>query len=139
MKYSPKEASIIFYDGECIFCSRCVHFVLARDHKHIFRFTALQGKTAHSLLPRELISQPDSIVLYENTRVFLRSKAVLHILHRLGGGWKVASLIGKMIPSPILEFFYRWIANHRLNKKFQKNVQGSCQILSSEEKRWFWD
>ena len=34
---------VILYDGVCVFCSRWVRFVAARDEKRRFRFTAIQS------------------------------------------------------------------------------------------------
>jgi predicted DCC family thiol-disulfide oxidoreductase YuxK len=34
---------VILYDGVCVFCSRWVRFVAARDVKRRFRFTAIQS------------------------------------------------------------------------------------------------
>ena len=35
---------VILYDGVCIFCSRWIRFVAARDDAKIFRFTAAYDK-----------------------------------------------------------------------------------------------
>ena len=37
---------VILYDGVCVFCSRWVRFVAARDVARRFRFTAIQSPTA---------------------------------------------------------------------------------------------
>ena len=34
---------MILYDGVCVFCSRWVRFVAARDNAQRFRFTAIQS------------------------------------------------------------------------------------------------
>jgi len=34
---------VILYDGVCVFCSRWIRFVAARDVQHRFRFTAIQS------------------------------------------------------------------------------------------------
>ena len=34
---------VILYDGVCIFCSRWVRFVIARDAQRRFRFTPIQS------------------------------------------------------------------------------------------------
>src|SRR5471030_870593 len=34
---------VILYDGVCVFCSRWIRFVAARDVDHRFRFTAIQS------------------------------------------------------------------------------------------------
>ena len=34
---------VILYDGVCVFCSRWVRFVAARDVERRFRFTAIQS------------------------------------------------------------------------------------------------
>jgi predicted DCC family thiol-disulfide oxidoreductase YuxK len=34
---------VILYDGVCVFCSRWIRFVAARDTERRFRFTAIQS------------------------------------------------------------------------------------------------
>ncbi|MGR0189217.1 DCC1-like thiol-disulfide oxidoreductase family protein, partial [Azospirillum aestuarii] len=42
MKSWPDD-DVILYDGVCIFCSRWVRFVIARDTARRFRFTPIQS------------------------------------------------------------------------------------------------
>ena len=42
MKSWPDD-DVILYDGVCIFCSRWVRFVVARDTARRFRFTPIQS------------------------------------------------------------------------------------------------
>ncbi len=37
---------VILYDGVCVFCSRWIRFIAARDKKRRFRFTAIQSPMA---------------------------------------------------------------------------------------------
>ena len=39
---------VILYDGVCVFCSRWIRFVVARDTAARFRFTAIQSPLRHS-------------------------------------------------------------------------------------------
>jgi predicted DCC family thiol-disulfide oxidoreductase YuxK len=42
MKQWPDD-DVILYDGVCVFCSRWIRFIAARDSQKRFRFTAIQS------------------------------------------------------------------------------------------------
>jgi len=109
-------AAVVFYDGVCGLCDRTVRFVLARDPagRH-FRFAALQSDyaaatlAAHGRDARDL----DSVCVLDDGRLRVRSDAILAILARLGGGWRVAAAAARLIPTPLRDRAYGWVARHR--------------------------
>lgn len=110
----PKKTALILFDGECNLCDRTVQFIIKRDHQNYFLFTAQTSQTAKKI---ELefgidISQNQTILVVENNKIYFRSDAAFLILHRLGGIWRLFSYL-KIIPHPIRDFFYRWIAKNR--------------------------
>ena len=48
MKPWPDD-DVILYDGVCVFCSRWIRFVAARDTERRFRFTAIQSSYGRRL------------------------------------------------------------------------------------------
>jgi predicted DCC family thiol-disulfide oxidoreductase YuxK len=107
---------MIFYDGRCALCHGTVKFVLKRDQSGTaFRFAPLQGKTFSERVPettRKML--PDSIVvLTDEGALLVRSDAFVHILARLGGGWKFVAGVLRVIPRPMRDVIYNFIARVR--------------------------
>jgi predicted DCC family thiol-disulfide oxidoreductase YuxK len=106
---------IVFYDGICNLCDGAVRFVLPRDPNGHVRFASLQGEFAKQALAQRGIQDSEaleSIVLIENGKSYLRSTAVLRIMGALRFPWNLA-LVFLVIPRPIRDFVYRWVARHR--------------------------
>ena len=115
MPAAPPETETIFYDGHCGLCHRTVQFVLKRDSRRTFRFAPLQGTTFEQRVPPALRSSlPDSVVvLTGDGRLLARSSAILHIFRRLGGGWRSLGAAMAIIPRPIRDAAYDFIARIR--------------------------
>ncbi len=127
--------NIILFDGVCNFCDSSVNFIIDRDKKNIFKFSALQSEKGQEIL--EYFKLPkddfDSFVFIENDKVFKKSSAALKIANKLGGFWKLFyPLI--IIPKFIRDFFYSLIANNRY-KLFGK--KDACRIPTPELKQKF--
>ena len=109
-------AGNVFYDGHCGLCHGAVRFVLAEDRTgNAFRFAPLQGETFQRLVPAEQqAGLPDSIVVRTSDVALLaRSDAFIHILHRLGGGWSALAAILRVIPRPVRDTTYDFVARIR--------------------------
>jgi predicted DCC family thiol-disulfide oxidoreductase YuxK len=106
----------LFYDGHCALCHRSVRFVLKHDRSgNAFRFAPLQGDTFQARVSADRqAGLPDSIVvLTAQGSLLVRSGAFLHILRRLGGGWKFLAGVFALIPRPVRDFVYDFIARVR--------------------------
>ena len=106
----------MFFDGDCGFCHRWVQLVVKHDHDgRAFRYAPRKGETFRSLAAverREAL--PSSIlVLTAEGQILTRSSAVLHILDRLGGGWRLMAVVGRMAPAGIRDIVYGFIARVR--------------------------
>jgi predicted DCC family thiol-disulfide oxidoreductase YuxK len=115
---------IVFFDGECVMCSRFVNLMFKIDKKGLIYIAPLQGETAKKLLP-PLPNNPEewSIFYLDNGKIYQQSDAVIHICDRLGGIWYLVSLI-RIIPSQIRNFIYRIIARNRYQ------ILGQCHLYS---------
>ena len=88
-------------------------FVLKHDRSgKAFRFAPLQGETfAARVAAGRRAELPDSIVVETAEGALLvRSNAFLHILRRLGGGWKILAAILAVIPRTLRDTAYDFIA-----------------------------
>ena len=124
MKPDTNKHSILFYDGDCPFCSKIVLFLLKRSDDQLL-FAPLQGQTAE-MLP-ESIRAVDTVVLWKRDKIFLFSGAALRALAFCGIGYKLL-LILLIIPAFIRNAVYRVIARYR------KRIIKNCEIPSGAYK-----
>jgi predicted DCC family thiol-disulfide oxidoreductase YuxK len=123
----------IFYDGHCGLCHGWVRFTLARDRDgRAFRFAPLQGPTFAAAVPEAVrTGLPDSIVVQrEDGALLTRSAAVLHVLRRLGGGWRVLATVGAALPGPLRDAAYDGLA--RVRGRLARRPPDVCPLLPLE-------
>lgn len=108
------EPSIIVFDGVCVLCSRWVRFLLPRDRRGVFRFAAMQSDAGRTLLAAHGLdaNDPVSFLFLDRGRAHTDSGAILRVLMRLGGLWRLAA-VGYAVPRPVRDALYRWVARHR--------------------------
>lgn len=126
----PGGIDIVSYDGTCGLCHRLVVFLLRKDPDGSrFRFASLQGDSARSMLSaEERGSLPDSIVVRTGEgAVLARSTAVLHVLNRLGGGWRTLAAVARIVPRPLADAGYDAIA--RVRKRFFETPPAACPVV----------
>ena len=111
---------IVFYDGICGLCNRLVQFLLKRDSHDRLRFASLQSDFASRVLGRHGIDPKDLDTVHivenyqeSNERVLDRSDAILRASLELGGMWAFAAKLGSVVPRPLRNLFYRFVANNR--------------------------
>src|SRR5262245_26110832 len=88
---APPALPIAFFDGVCKLCNGYVDFMLKHDRRGRLRFASLQGQLAQSLIEPVLPVSGNfpSIVLLDEQGVHQKSAAVLRMLVRLGGPWRL--------------------------------------------------
>lgn len=118
---------IIAFDGDCLMCSRSIRWIADRDRADCIRFTRLQDPIGQQMIAESGSEPLDSMLVLRNGEILSRSSAVIAILETLGGFWKVPAFMGKMIPRPLRDTFYKFIAAHRY-QWFGKNE--TCSIPS---------
>jgi predicted DCC family thiol-disulfide oxidoreductase YuxK len=132
------DAEIVFYDGHCGLCDRAVRFVLKQDRSgRAFRFAPLQGTTYQSRVPAERRAElPDSIVLLTaDGDVLTRSDAFVHLFRRLGGSWATLASALAVIPRPVRDLVYDFIA--RIRYRVFGRRDDICPIVPPELSRRF--
>ena len=106
---------VLFFDGDCAFCSASVRRVARLDRRGEVDFAPLQGELAAELgLAGHAADTGGTLVLLRETdgRIFTRSDALIELTGVLGGIWKLA-MVARLIPRPLRDAVYRWIADHR--------------------------
>src|SRR5215813_15337247 len=125
-------ADILFYDGHCGLCHNAVKFVVKHDRSGTaFRFAPLYGKTFEARVPvDQRTGLCDSMVVQTNEGLLLmRSNALVHILQRLGGKWKILAAVVALIPRPVRDVLYNVIA--RIRYRVFGRRDDLCPVLPS--------
>jgi predicted DCC family thiol-disulfide oxidoreductase YuxK len=105
--------NVILYDGVCVFCSRWVRFVAARDKAQRFRFTAIQSGYGTRLAKAFGIDpgDPDTNAVIHRGVAYFKSDAALTVLSYLPGwGWV---RVLRFVPKPLRDAVYNLVARNR--------------------------
>jgi predicted DCC family thiol-disulfide oxidoreductase YuxK len=104
---------VILYDGVCVFCSRWVRFVAARDKEQRFRFTAIQSGYGTRLAQAFGIdpSDPDTNAVVHGGVAYFKSDAALTVLGHLPR-WGCVRVL-RFVPKPLRDAVYNLVARNR--------------------------
>jgi predicted DCC family thiol-disulfide oxidoreductase YuxK len=134
---------IILYDGVCGLCNRLVQFLLKHDREGHLRFASLQSDFAAKVLGRHGIDPKDLdtvqvVVNYDqpDERVLQRSDAILRAGRELGGFWGASASVGKVVPRPLRDLVYRFVATNRY-RVFGK--YDTCMLPDANQRSRFLD
>lgn len=133
---------ILLYDGTCGFCARSIQFVLKHESPNgQLRFARLDGPLGIELRARHPeLATIDSVLWYEAAtptspeRLFWRSRAALRTARHLGGIWRLLASLGSLIPTPLRDAAYDWIARHR-----RQLAAEACVVPTPAQRRRFID
>jgi len=104
---------VIVYDGVCVFCSRWVRFVIARDAERRFRFTPIQSGYGSRLAKTFGIdpADPDTNAVIHGGSAYFKSDAALTVLSNLPGWQWTRALFA--VPKPLRDAVYNLVARNR--------------------------
>ena len=127
--------SIILFDGFCNLCNSTVNFIIGRDHDIKFKFAALQSEKGKAVIASNNIDPEysKSILLITDKNVFKKSRAILEIVKRSQGLWKLFYVF-RIIPIPVLDIIYDLVAKYRYGV-FGKREQ--CRMPTPELMKHF--
>lgn len=130
------ESNIILFDGECNLCNHTVQFIIKRDPKKIFKFTSLQSAIGKQLIQKHQIDSKniDSVILLENKKVYLKSKAAMRMAKSLKGIYPIFYYGSLLLPLFVKDGIYDFIARNRY-KWF--GTRQSCWPMTPELKDRF--
>ena len=126
--------SIVFFDANCLLCSRFVKILLKYD-KQKYYYSGFETEVAKSILPDELRYEPQTIVFYQDGKSLFKSKAVFKIVSNLRFPWPVFGVVS-ILPSSLTDIVYNWLAHHRL-AWFGRSE--NCFIPTPEQKSRFFE
>jgi predicted DCC family thiol-disulfide oxidoreductase YuxK len=106
--------NIILFDGICNLCSFSVQFIIARDPKAYFHFTAIDSDLGQKLLKKYALEGVDSLILIENNQAYIYSDAVLQIAKGLSS-WHRYFYVLRFLPRGFRDTIYRLLAKFRYN------------------------
>lgn len=127
--------AIVVFDGVCVLCSGWVGFLLRHDHARQFRFAAMQGEAGRRLLDAHGLDPDDpmSFLLLDATGARTDSDAIIAVLARLGGVWRIAAAL-RALPRGLRDAAYRRLARNRY-RWFGKRE--ACHLPSAAERERF--
>lgn len=130
------DQQVVLFDGVCNLCNSSINFIIDRDSKQLFRYASLQSAFGQQV-KQEFghAADLDSVLLLKEGKLFEKSDAALEIARQLDGFWSILSIF-KIIPKPIRDAVYSWIAQNRY-RWFGK--QDACRIPTPELKALFLD
>lgn len=106
---------VLFFDGDCAFCSSSVRKVVRLDKRGVISFAPLQGEFSreHGFTHHAAEDGGTMVLLRESDgRAFTYSDAWLELLNALGGAWRLLRVF-RLVPKPLRDCFYRWVARNR--------------------------
>ena len=105
--------NVILYDGVCVFCSRWIRFIAARDRDARFRFTAIQSDYGTRLAQAFGIdpNDPDTNAVVHGGAAYFKSDAALTMLSSLPG-WGCTRVLFA-VPKSLRDAVYNLVAKNR--------------------------
>jgi predicted DCC family thiol-disulfide oxidoreductase YuxK len=119
-------APVVLFDGTCNLCDGAVHFLIDHERGEVLKFAAIQSEAGITLLDRSTTLEhakrlregvtgdgdPDSVALIENGKVYTHSTGALRMARYLRWPWRWLAAFW-IVPRPIRDAVYRWVARHR--------------------------
>lgn len=123
---------IVFYDGDCGFCSHSIQTILKNRIHDQFKFVALQSPLAQNLLGKfSATITMETIYVVKNNCLYEKSNAILLISKELKMPYPLLR-IGYIFPRFIRDGIYNIISKNR-----HKIMNNACILPTEEEKKLF--
>ena len=123
---------IVLIDGDCALCVGLVEWLGKRmpaqelTPENII-FVPGESDWGTELLAEAGITGFDSVVVLNNGLVLQEGDAVLALAEVLSRRWKLLAAVGNVVPRPLRNALYRWVAKNRISWFGRKEV---CAIDS---------
>ena len=127
--------NILFFDGDCYFCSKLVDFFYVRNKNRSIFYSSLQSDFASSFLPDEYTSVAEFTTLYyyKGGEIYKNSTAVLMALKELSGVYRYFHYLS-IVPLFIRDTIYDLVSRnrHRFNAK-----SNSCKTIVAMDRSFY--
>ncbi len=126
---------LIIFDGECVFCSAWVQFILRHDKAARYRFLAAQSPLGEALYRHYGLNERnyETNILIEDGRAHFRSRGTIRMVSGLGLPWSLANGL-RLLPQGLADRFYGFIARNRLRIAGRR---ATCFVPDAEQKGRF--
>lgn len=100
-------------------CHGFVRFAIRRDRRRRLLFAPINGETWQSSIEGSYSADTETVHLLRDGDVYQRSGAVCRVLFEFGGIWKALGCALWLIPCPLRNLGYRFVAaiRHRIAGK----------------------
>ena len=121
---------IVVFDGVCNLCNGSVNFIIKRDPKNKFVFSAVQGDFAQELINKNALNNvgEETFLVVKGDQFFMYSDAALEIAKNLSGLWPLLYTL-KILPKFIRDSLYKAVARNRY-KLFGRT--DTCMVPTEE-------
>ncbi len=105
---------IVVFDAQCLLCNGGVQFLLRHDKRGRIRVASIQGVHGIPLLATAglQLNGLQTLLVVNGARSWQHTAALFRLLHVLGWPWRLA-WVAWLVPAPIRNAAYRWVARHR--------------------------
>jgi predicted DCC family thiol-disulfide oxidoreductase YuxK len=126
---------VIIFDGECIFCSGWINFVLRHDRQGRYRFITAQSPLGEALYRHYGLDSRnyETNILIEGGIAYLKSEGSLRMAAGLGFPWRFASLF-RVLPGGVRDPLYELVARNRYRIAGRRNT---CFVPTPEHRARF--
>lgn len=111
---------IVLIDGDCALCVGLIEWLGKRiptDKLTPSNISIVPGESdwGAELLREAQVRNFDSVVVIRDGLVLQESNAVLALADVLPRRWQVLTTIAKIVPRPLRDALYRWVARNRIS------------------------
>jgi predicted DCC family thiol-disulfide oxidoreductase YuxK len=126
--------NIVLFDGVCNLCNRSVDFIIRNEKSDKLQFASLQSDVGKSITSKSGLDEiPDSVMLYVDGKLLVRSDAIIAICTYLKRPYAYGTIF-KYVPKGLRDSVYRLIAKNRYQWFGKKET---CRVPSAEERERF--
>jgi predicted DCC family thiol-disulfide oxidoreductase YuxK len=121
---------IFVFDGTCVMCSTGASFIMRHDPAGKVRFLSAQSSLGRAVYDHFGLPIDASYLLITPGGTFARTTGFFRLADILGGWFRLGKVFW-LIPRPVRDRVYGWVANNRYNL-FGKSEQ--CALLSADQR-----
>ncbi len=132
---------LVVYDGYCGFCNRSIRWFIKRDPHNRLRFAPSESPQVAALLGRFNFGalSPNTLLVVIHAgmpeeRLLTRSTGIAAMLHELPKPWPAFGAALMLIPRPLRDLGYRFVARVRYKIR---GKYASCPLPTPAERRHF--